>query len=178
MKILIWCFVAAAGLAAFVGLSGWLIPPRYETSAPLRVEATPEAVWQVLSTVDEYPGWRSDVAIVERLGNPVDPVWRETDARGGVMRHDAGEGRVAEKFIDRFESEGPAGNRGVPGGVAAGKGERIFLIIPDPQGKTRISITERGEITGPLARFRARFITGYDKGVRKLAEDLRHRLAE
>ena len=178
MKYLLWVLATAAVLAALVGLSGFLVPARYEASASLRVEAPPEAIWNVLAASEDYPAWRSDVGVVERIGTAADMIWRETDGHGGVMRHDASAGRHPDKFIDRFETLGAPGNRGVPAGVAAARGQRVLLLVSDAQGKTRVAITETGEIPGVLARFRARFMTGYDKGVRRLAEDLQGRLAD
>jgi hypothetical protein len=178
MKYLIGSIVVLGGLAAFVLMAGWLVPAQYETGAIITVDAPPEAVWQVLSAVDGYPQWRSEVAMVERIGAAADLAWREMDAQGGATRHRAEEGRAPGKFVDRFVAAGAAGNRGVAGGVAATNGERVILIVADEKGKTRVAITEKGEIRGPLARFRARFATGYDAGVRKLAQDLRKRLGE
>jgi hypothetical protein len=57
-------------------------------------------------------------------------------------------------------------------------GERVFLIVPDAEGASRVAVTETVELTDPLARFRARFVTGYAAPLKKLLEDLRKRLAE
>lgn len=177
MKYLIILFASLAGMAAFVLLVGLLVPREYEGSSIIEVQAAPEAVWAVLEAYESYPSWRSDVASVEPVrGKP--GAWREIDARGGMTGHEAMPGRAPEKFIDRFTAVGAPGNRGVAGGVPAARGERVILMVMDAKGNTRVSITEKGVIDGPLARFRAHFATGYRAGPHKLGDDLRKRLGE
>lgn len=177
MKYLLILFASLAAIAAFVLLAGFLVPREYEGSSIIEVQAAPEAIWAVLEAYEGYPSWRNDVASVEPVrGRP--GTWREIDPRGGITGHEAMAGRDSEKFIDRFAAVGPPGNRGVAGGVPATRGERVILMVMDAKGNTRISITEKGVIDGPLARFRARFATGYRAGPRKLGEDLRKRLGE
>lgn len=169
--------LAAAGPAFFVLATGYLIPRGYEGSAILDVQAPPEAVWAVLEDAGAYPGWRSDVESAE-VPPGADGAWREIHRGGGATRHEALPERPPEKFRDRFTAEGRPGRRGVDGGAPAARGERVFLMVVDAEGRTRISITEKGEIDGPWDRFRARFVDGYHSVPRRLAEDLRKRLGE
>lgn len=177
MKHLFTILASLAGLAAFTLASGFLVPRRYEGAFIIEVQAAPEAIWAVLEAPEAYPSWRSDVTKVEPVpGNPL--AWRELHPGGGTTRHVAIPERPHEKFIDRFEAEGAPGNRGIDGGISATRGERIILMVTDAKGNTRVSITERGDVDGPLDRFRARFVDGYRAGPRKLGEDLRKRLGE
>jgi hypothetical protein len=178
MRYALHALIALAAAAGFVLFSGILVPREYEGSAALEVQAPPEAVWNLLVQPGGYPSWRSDVMLVEGVRGRDTLAWRETDARGGATRHTGVTVRPLAKFIDRFEALGAPGNRGVPGGVMAGRGERAILLVPADSGGTRIAIEEKGVIESPLARFRARFVDGYFAGVRKFATDLRKRLGE
>lgn len=178
MRYALYALGALAAVLLFVLFSGVLVPREYEGSAALEVQAPPEAVWNLIVHPESYPSWRSDVALVEGPRGADTLSWRETDARGGATHHTGVTVRAFAKFIDRFEAQGAPGNRGVAGGVAADRGERVILLVAADSGGTRIAIDEKGVIGSPLARFRGRFVDGYFAGVRKLAEDLRKRLGE
>jgi Polyketide cyclase / dehydrase and lipid transport len=167
MKYLMWAFAGALVVAGFIWLCGYLLPPKHEASASLKLKASPEAVWAVLTAVENYPDWRSDVAISEVISSAPELSWKESDSKGRVMVHAAGPGRNAEKWIDKL----------VRGDRQQG-GERVFLIVADAEGGSRVAVTEDVELRDPLARFRARFMTGYAENLKKLLEDLRKRLAE
>lgn len=167
MKHVIRTVAALLGAAAFVWLTGLLLPLKHEASASIRLKATPEAVWAVLSAVENYPGWRSDVATSELIGGKPGISWRETDARGLMMVHAAGHCRPVTKWIDCLVK-----------GDSPRTGERIFLIVPEEEGGSRVALSESVDIPDPLARFRARFFTGYAQDLKTLLEDLRKRLGE
>ncbi len=160
------CAVLAL-LAGLAGLSGFLLPARHEAGMSIHVQATPEAVWAVLTAVGDYPRWRSDVAASEVLGSGPALSWRQSDPKGRASLHAEGPGRPAEKWVDRLT-----------GGDTGMKGTRTFLIVADAVGGSTIGLTEVVEIPDPLARFRARFITGYAKDLKTLLDELKRRLGE
>ena len=133
----------------------------------MRVKAAPEAVWAVLTAVENYPRWRSDVAAVADLRAEPGLTWRETDSLGRATLHAEGQSRVSEKWIDR-----------TLGADGKGSGQRVFLIVADEEGGSRVALTETREIANPLLRFKARFVDGYGVDAEKLMGDLRKRLAE
>lgn len=152
-------------LAGMAGLSGFLLPARYEAGMSIHVLAAPEAVWSVLTAVEAYPRWRSDVAVSHILeSNPV-LAWRQSDSKGRKSLHAEGPGREAEKWVDRLT-----------GGDAGMKGTRTFLIVADAGGGSTIGLTEVVEIPDPLARFRRRFMAGYAKDLKILLDELKRRL--
>lgn len=166
-KYLIWAVAGALALAGFVWLSGFLLPLKHEAGASLKLKAAPEAVWAVLTAVENYPEWRSDVAGCQVISGAPELSWKESDARGMVMVHSAGPGRNAEKWVDK-----------VVRGDLRQNGERVYLIIAESDGGSRIAVTERMELRDPLARFQARFVIGYAEHPKRMLEDLRKRLAE
>jgi hypothetical protein len=165
MKYLVWTLCGLAAAAAFVWLAGTLLPVKHEASASIRVQASPEAVYAVLTAVENYPRWRSDVGFSEMTVHHPERVWTETDARGRLTLHVEGAGRPAEKWIDR-----------IVGGKPQRRGERVFLIVADAQGGAQVALKETVIITDALGRFRARFISGYAKDSRILLEELKKRL--
>ena len=167
MKYLFWALGALLAAAGLVWLAGVLLPPEHEASASLRLKASPEAVWAVLAAVENYPRWRSDVATSEMMAGASGFSWRESDARGLATEHAQGPGKTAEKWVDRLVK-----------GDFAMRGERVFLIVADEGGGTRVALTEKVLIPNPLARFRARFLAGYAENLNQLLADLRKRLAE
>jgi hypothetical protein len=164
----IGCALAAI---AFVWFCGLMIPSRHEAAASLRVEAAPEAVLAVLASVEGYPRWRSDVAKAEAMagGDSGKTRWRETDSEGRVTAHEAEEASRpgSEKWVDRFTS--------ADGRIRV---ERIFLIVAEGEIGTRVALTGKTELEDPLARFRARFVSGYAEDLDALLDDLRKRLGE
>jgi hypothetical protein len=167
LKYLIWALSGLLVVGGVFWLSGLLLPPKHEASATLRLKATPEAVWAVLAAVDNYPLWRSDLATLEIIGRKPELSWTETARRGGTAWHEAGPGRIGEKWIDKLVKGNPPLS-----------GERVFLLVAEADGGTRVALTECLSLPDPLARFRARFVTGYAENLRTLLGDLRKRLAE
>jgi hypothetical protein len=167
MRYLVRLVAALAALAGLVWLAGLLLPEKHEASAHVQVRAAPDAVWAVLAAVDNYPGWRSDVATSEVVRSKPDLVWRQTDPRGRVMVHTQGIGRPGEKWVDQLS-----------GGDFQIGGERVFLMVVDSSGGCTIALTETVKIKEPLARFKARFVAGYAKELKQLLEELRKRLGD
>ena len=167
MRYLMRLAVALAALSGLIVLAGILLPARHEASAHVHVRAAPDAVWALLTAVENYPSWRSDVAASEILGAKPVLVWRETDPRGRAMTHAEGPGRPGEKWVDLLS-----------GGDLKVSGERVFLMVEDSSGGCTIALTETLEIKDPLARFKARFVAGYAKDLKRLLAELAGRLGD
>jgi Polyketide cyclase / dehydrase and lipid transport len=165
MRNLIRIAAALAALSGLILLVGILLPSRHTASAHVHVRADPDAVWAVLAAVEDYPSWRSDVSAAEILSAKSGLIWHQTDARGKVMMHTEGANRPGEKWTDRLT-----------GGDPGIKGERVFLLVGDSSGGCTIALTETLELKDPLARFKARFVTGYAKDLKKLLSELAKRL--
>lgn len=152
---------------AFVWLGGILLGPHYTVSASRKVEATPEAICAVLEAVENYPGWRSDIANVEVAQRKPYLKWMEYDNRGRVSTY-TDEGSVTPgKWISRIMA-----------GTLPMRASRTFLIVATEDGGTEIAVKEEGDIKNPLERFQYRFQTGYSVALERYLEDLRKRLGE
>jgi len=108
----------------------------YEAAAT--IDASPEAVWAVLSDGAAWPTWDSGVDAVE----------------GGIapgatlkIRSQAAPGRAFPVKVSRFE---PPAHLRFSGGMPLGlfRGVRTYEVSPDGSGQARFSMRE--EYTGPL----------------------------
>ena len=76
-----WFWIAVGVIAALVVAAlviGWLLPEKHTASRHGSFQASPEAVWALMTDVEKFPSWRSDVKAVERLPNRDGrPVWVE-----------------------------------------------------------------------------------------------------
>ena len=107
-------------------------------------------MWALITNVEAFPSWRSDVKTVERLPDRDGrPVWVEEGSNGRIPL-----------AVER--SEAPRllvvriADRDLPFG-----GVWTYVIAPAPQGST-LTITEDGEIYNPIFRVMARFVFGYE----------------
>ena len=65
-----WIWIGAGALAILVVVVlvvGWLMPVRHRASRQATFRAAPAAVWELITDVEAFPGWRGDVKAVERL---------------------------------------------------------------------------------------------------------------
>jgi hypothetical protein len=151
--IWLWTLIGiVGGLAALVGLmalAGRRLPQGHVAARRARFRQTPKALWAVLTDVEAFPSWRSDLKRIERLPDRDGrPAWCE------VGRH----GRIT---FEQVAAEAPAR---LVGRIADPKlpfgGTWTYEIAPADGGST-VTITERGEIYNPVFRFLARYLFGY-----------------
>jgi len=148
-----WFWIAAGAFAVLVlamFVVGWLLPEKHHASRQATFRASPETLWALITEVDAFPSWRSDVKTVQRLPDRDGrPVWVEEGSSGritlAVERSDAPRLlvlRIADPDL-------PFG------------GTWTYEIRPSTNGST-LTITEDGEIYNPLFRVMSRFVFGYE----------------
>jgi uncharacterized protein YndB with AHSA1/START domain len=148
-----WVLIIGLGLVALIAviaIVGALLPRDHVVTLRARIAATPDAVWETITTPTAFPSWRSDLQKVEMLApGEKGPSWREHSRHGVItMVVDVSEpprhliGRIADKDL-------PFG------------GLWDYRIEPDGAGASRVTITERGSVYNPVFRFVSRFIMGH-----------------
>jgi uncharacterized protein YndB with AHSA1/START domain len=156
-----WLLIAGAGLALVVVIIlviGWLLPVKHTASREATLPAAPEIVWKLITDVDGFPSWRSDVKKVERLPDRNGmPVWVEHGSNGRLTM-------AMEKSEPPRLLVGRIADPGLPFG-----GTWTYRIAPTPAGST-LTITEDGEIYNPVFRFMARFVFGYETTMKSYLE--------
>lgn len=138
----------AGGLLAVVGI-GAALPRAHVASRTVRLPASRERVWALLTDPAGFPRWRDDVRSVDLLP-PRDgrAAWREHS------RH----GRITFEVVSSNPPHAlttAIADRDLPFG-----GTWEYALTPDGDG-TRLVVTERGEVYNPIFRFMSRFVFGH-----------------
>ena len=149
-RIVAWGAAGVAGLALLAILVALFLPVKHSASVSRVVAGTPEEVWGVITDVESFSTWRTDIDRAERL-EPREgwPAWREEGASGSLTFEMAGvepPKRLVTSIVDE----------GLPFG-----GTWTYVLEPSGSG-TLVTITEDGEIYNPVYRFVSRFILGYE----------------
>lgn len=156
---------AGAVLASFAvaGAVGVILPLEHLTRDTAVFERSAETVWRVLTDLDGMPLWRSDLTAVERLPDlDGKTVWREV-SRGG------------SQVLELSRQEPPF--RLVTQGAVAGRPAypmRTVELVPIDRG-TRVTITERAEVSNPIFRVLVR-LDPSRSAVQRFLHDLDQRL--
>lgn len=147
----IWIGVAVVGVVILgvVGV-GMLLPVSHTAVTSRAVQGTPEEVWAAVTGVEAFPEWRPGLETIEALP-PRDgrPVWRESGPTG-TMTIETVEAEVPTRLVTRIADED------LPFG-----GTWTYELEPTGDGRTRVTITEDGEVYNPVFRFMARFVFGH-----------------
>ena len=83
-----WLVIAAGAVVVLVVAAlvvGWLLPEKHTASQQASFQTSPETVWALITDVEKFPSWRSDVKTVERRPNrDGQPVWVEQGTNGRI----------------------------------------------------------------------------------------------
>lgn len=153
---------AGAGLVLITGL---LLPREHSFSVSRLLPRSPELIWGVLIDLDGLPGWRSDLASVERLPD-LDgrPVWREVPRRGRVaMTLELAFAKAPSRLVIRTTK---GGHPDLP--------VRTIDLTQRASG-TLVVLTERRANPSPLGRVWSR-LRGAGGEVNRFFRDLSDRL--
>jgi len=150
MKMLLLAGAVIVALVVLVLVVGWLLPVKHRASRSVTTAAPPEQVWRLITEVDAFPSWRSDVKSVTRLPD-----------RGGQMIwvEEGSNGRMT-MAVERSEAPRQLVTRIADPDLPFG-GAWTYVITPAPNGTT-LTITEDGEVYNPIFRFMSRFVFGHE----------------
>jgi uncharacterized protein YndB with AHSA1/START domain len=147
-----WVLVILAAIATVVVVvvvGGMLLPRRHTARSSTTINASPEAIWRVLTDVETFPSWRSDVSRVELLSTTSGrKTWREIGQHGAIT--------FEETLADPPRRlVGRIADPSLPFG-----GSWTYDIAP-LDGAARVTITEDGVVHNPVFRFMSRFVFGH-----------------
>jgi hypothetical protein len=149
MRWALWIVIALAAIAGIVALIGSRLPKGHAATRTTKVKLPPDALYTLLSDVDNYKTWRPDVKKVERLPDRDGrPAWVEDTSTGKIPL-----------FFERMERPSLLVGRIADPTLAFG-GTWTYRITPATDG-SELSITEDGEVYNPIFRFMARFVFGH-----------------
>jgi uncharacterized protein YndB with AHSA1/START domain len=151
MKWAIRVVVVVAVLVGLMAAAGWMLPVGHEASSSAEIERPAAEIYALVSDVAGYPRWWSEIARVEMLeaAAPDRPRFREHMSTGPVVMV-VEEAVPPSRFVTRIDDpDQPFG------------GTWTFVLEPLADRRTRVTITERGEVYNPIFRFLARVVFGY-----------------
>ena len=151
-------------LAAAITGIGAALPRDHTASGQVALPAAPDRVFAVISDVQRYPDWRSNVSRVEVL-NSVPLRRREYDGSDAIT-------------FETVESSPPGGWQVRIADPDLPFGGTWTYTIRSEAGGARLEITENGEVYNPLFRFISRFVIGHTATIEIWLDDLRRHLAK
>jgi uncharacterized protein YndB with AHSA1/START domain len=148
-----WIWVTLGMIAVIVVAAlviGWLLPEAQRASRQATFQAPPDKVWALITGVEAFPSWRTDVTTVQRLPDRDGrPVWIEEGRNGRLTL-----------AVERSDPPRLLVTRIADPDLAFG-GTWTYEISPAPGGST-LTITEDGVIYNPFFRVMARFVFGHE----------------
>lgn len=149
MRWMLWIGAGVALVGLTVVVVGALLPISHTASRTVRVTLTPDALYGVLSDVDRYQSWRTDVKSLQRLPDrDGKPAWVEDVSGMKIPLH-----------FERMERPSLLVAR-IDGSDLAFGGAWTYQIAPAPGGSD-LTMTENGEVYNVMFRFMAKFVFGY-----------------
>ena len=154
-------------LALVIAIVGWLLPVKHEASRSAEFARTPNEVYALVADYQNYATWWPDVARIEVLvDEPGKAKFREHLSDGPVVMSVV-EQSSPSRFVTKVDDPSqPFG------------GTWTFEMVLLSEGRTRLTITERGEIYNPIFRVLARFVFGYTGTMESFLRAAGHALAD
>ncbi|WP_367025249.1 SRPBCC family protein [Methylococcus sp. ANG] len=148
LLFLVGFLLLAVGLLVLLGTR---LPKTHQAASRIRLPATPERVWEIITDFGSFPLWRPGLAAVERAPD-VDglPSWDEVCAAGAKVRF-----RVLEAVPPRRLVTCLAGEH------LPLRGVWVYELEADGDEGTVLTITERDSIFHPAFRFFVRYVLSY-----------------
>jgi uncharacterized protein YndB with AHSA1/START domain len=164
-----WIGIAAVVLVLLVAgvvAVGWMLPQEHTASRSLVLQQPPEAVWAVITGVEQAPEWRRDLTRAEMLEpTGTERRWRET-GKSGALTFTEEAAEPPRRWVTRIDDPSlPFGGRWV-------------FELGAESGGTRLRITENGEVYNPVFRFMSRFVFGHHATLEAYLRDLAARFGE
>lgn len=149
-RIILIALALLVALVAAMWVTGSMLPVAHVASGNQILPRPVEDVFRLVSSIEAYPQWWSEVSSIEVLArDPNGNLTFRQHGSGGPVVMQVVEQRPPTRFVTRIaDSDQPFG------------GTWTFELEPQDEG-TRLTITERGEVYNPLFRFMARFVFGH-----------------
>lgn len=137
-----------AALVLVIVVVGWRLPVAHVATSSVQLHASPDSVFALISTPENYPSWRGDVKKVDVTTEQGVTRFREDGSNGPIL-FEITEKVPPRRFVTKIA------DKSLPFG-----GRWIYEITPTATG-SELRITEEGEVYNPIFRFVSRFIMGH-----------------
>jgi hypothetical protein len=166
LKWILYILLGLVGLVGLVALIGLMLPKGHRASSAMVYRAAPAAVFAVVSDVERYPEWRSDVTKVELLpSDDQGPRFRE-HGKNGAVTYRIELSQPPSKLVVRIA------DTSLPFG-----GTWTYEFHPQDT-KTELIISEEGEVYNPIFRFISRLFLSQTATIETYLADLKKRLGD
>jgi ribosome-associated toxin RatA of RatAB toxin-antitoxin module len=163
MRWIIWIVAAIAIAGVLIVVIGYSLPKGHTATRTARAGLPPDAIYALLSDVDQYPAWRPGVKGLQRHPDREGrPSWTE----------DVG-GMKIPLYFERMERPSLLVARIADPKLPFG-GTWTYRIAPSGGG-SEVTITEDGEVYNPFFRFMSRFVFGYHATLDEFVKNLEAR---
>jgi hypothetical protein len=170
---------------------GRRVPEEHVATMRLDLKARPEAVWQLISKIEDFPSWAAGVTKVVRLGDPA-----QGGGGGGKGFPDSVAGQYTVRmhmgrnsFVLRTTTYRPPGQE--ESEAAAGvlireilddkgpfTGTWEYRVVRASAGTTKLMLTERGRVSQAIPRACMKYLLGYYLYIRKHLTSLAVKLGD
>lgn len=165
MKFVLIALGVVAALLVVIVLVGYMLPVKHRAQITTTIAAPPDQVYAIITNVAAFPEWRTGVRSVEVLPSPDGKRrWREV-SKNGTIPFVAESANAPTTLVTRIDS------KSLPFG-----GTWTYEVQPDAEGRSRLQITEDGEIYNPIFRVVSRFLIGYEGTLREYVTDVQRKL--
>lgn len=143
MKVLKILAVVLVAVVAVTGVIGLMLPKAHEATRSALVDAPITAIYSMIITPEAYPEWRPDVERVERMDSDR---FREFGENGPMVFRIVQRDPLARVVVALDDPDQPF----------SGTWTIELAEEGEPGRRTRVRITERGEVPNPFFRAIAR----------------------
>jgi uncharacterized protein YndB with AHSA1/START domain len=148
---------AVVALVLSIAIVGWVLPVRHRATVARTYQASPAALFGLITDVSSFPSWRREVAGIEVLpAESGHARWRERTKSGPPITY------LVERSIPERLVVARIADTTLPFG-----GAWTYELIPGGEGATTLRITEDGEVYNPIFRFVSRFVMGHDATIKQ-----------
>lgn len=165
-----WLLIVAGALVVLilvVVVGGLLLPEQHVASRTLRTKQTPQVIWDAINDHANEPKWRSDVEVVQSLGERSGKeVWKEQYKDGNELSLMTTESNPPTRMVrELVDLDGPF------------SGRWEIDIQPSGTGST-VKITEVGKVSNPVFRFISKYLIGHTTQMEKYLTGLAGKFGE
>lgn len=155
--------VLTFGVAYGVGSA---LPVGHTSTVTVTIGAPPNQVWEAITNYEQFPDWRPEVSQV-KPGPTTDgqPSWTEVTKYGELPLQ-----VLVSEPSRRLETK-------IDGSKLPFGGKWSWTLESEGD-KTKVTITENGEVYNPLFRFMSKFIFGHETTLKTYASNLSAKFAK
>jgi|AntRauTorckE6833_2_1112554.scaffolds.fasta_scaffold04666_5 uncharacterized membrane protein len=161
MKYLITIIAVVIAIFVSIWIAGNLLPVTHSVTLSKTYNTSQDKIYQLITNVNKFPSWRSNVKDVEVLNDKQKPLeWREyyTDNDPLTFR------------ILNIEDSTLIVTEIADTNLPFGGG--WTYQIAEENNSTKLTITENGEVYNPFFRFVSKYIIGHEATIKQFLSDL------